>query len=337
MWRFSRRDAILVALAALHAVVLVCWPAAPLIAVGLWWNSNTIAHNFIHRPFFRSGALNRLFSAALSLLLGIPQSLWRDRHLAHHAAVQWRLRVYPQLMYETGLVLCVWAALARFAPHFFLTAYAPAYLAGLVLCAAQGRWEHDQSGAPVSHYGSLHNWLMFNDGYHVEHHADPSVHWAQLGRGHPLEALESLVLRSPRLQRFVLSTHRRAILKLLPWLRTASRVAIVGGGLFPRTAIILQELLPGAKLTIIDCNRRNLDKARVFLNGAAEYRHAQYTAGEPLDCDLIVLPLSMAERGELYRQTAGPTVLVHDWIWRRRGEGALVSPLLLKRINVVQP
>src|SRR5205807_5852639 len=54
IWRFSRRDAILVALAVLHGVVLAAWPLAPLIAVGVWWNSNPIAHNFIHRPLFRS-------------------------------------------------------------------------------------------------------------------------------------------------------------------------------------------------------------------------------------------------------------------------------------------
>jgi hypothetical protein len=280
--------------------------------------------------------VNRLFSAALSTLLGIPQSLWRDRHLAHHAGVPWRLRVYAQLIYETGLILCAWAAFARFAPRFFLLTYAPAYLAGLLLCAAQGRWEHDHSGAPVSHYSSTYNWLMFNDGYHVEHHADPSVHWTGLGGGW-LEALESLVLRSPRLQKFVLGAHRRAMLKLLPRLRPADHVAIVGGGLFPRTAIILQELLPGAKLTIIDCNHRNLDRARAFLNGAVEYRHARYNAGEPLDCDLMVLPLSLADRGELYRETGGPPALVHDWMWRPRGEGVMVSPLLLKRINLVQP
>ena len=58
-----------------------------MIAIGVWWNSNTIAHNFIHRPFFRSRRFNALFSAYLSVLLGIPQVLWRDRHLAHFAAL----------------------------------------------------------------------------------------------------------------------------------------------------------------------------------------------------------------------------------------------------------
>src|ERR1700693_4784350 len=111
MWRFSRRDAILAALAALHGVALAVWPLAPLIALGVWWNSNTIAHNFIHRPFFRSAGLNRLFSAALAVLLGIPQTLWRDRHLAHHKGLDWRLHATGRLATETALVVCLWAVL----------------------------------------------------------------------------------------------------------------------------------------------------------------------------------------------------------------------------------
>ena len=52
-------DAVLVVLAAAHGAVLVMWPLAAIIAVGVWWTSNTIAHNFIHRPFFHRRAANR--------------------------------------------------------------------------------------------------------------------------------------------------------------------------------------------------------------------------------------------------------------------------------------
>src|SRR6202049_133538 len=138
IWRFSRRDASLVALALLHATILAVWPVAPLIAAGVWWNSNTIAHNFIHRPFFRSTGMNRVFCAALSVLLGIPQTLWRDRHLAHHAGIEWRLHISLRLVAETALVVCLWAALASLQPRFFLLAYLPGYLTGLGLCAMQG-------------------------------------------------------------------------------------------------------------------------------------------------------------------------------------------------------
>src|ERR1035438_7875437 len=241
IWRFSRRDATLVMLAALHATILAVWPVAPIIAVGVWWNSNTIAHNFIHRPFFRSASMNRLFSAALSVLLGIPQTLWRDRHLAHHAGVRWRLRVSRQLGLETALALCLWSAIASLRPRFFLTAYLPGYLAGLGLCALQGHWE-PAAASPTSHYGWIYNFLCFNDGFHAEHHSDPAIHWTSLPRctdpgavcsrwpallrwleAQPLEVLERLVLRSPLLQRWVLRSHRRAFQTLLPRLRPIRR------------------------------------------------------------------------------------------------------------------
>src|SRR5262249_44575255 len=52
IYRTSGRDGFLVALAAAHALVLLAVPVMPVIALGVWWNSNTISHNFIHRPFF---------------------------------------------------------------------------------------------------------------------------------------------------------------------------------------------------------------------------------------------------------------------------------------------
>jgi hypothetical protein len=375
-WRFSRRDASLVALAVLHAAVLAVWPVAPLIAVGVWWNSNTIAHNFIHRPFFQSAGMNRLFSAALSVLLGIPQTLWRDRHLAHHAGVEWRLRLSPRLVSETALVVCLWAVLASLQPHFFLLVYLPGYLAGLGLCALQGHWEH-AVGRPTSHYGRIYNLLCFNDGYHAEHHAASAVHWTNLphlrkadvatspwppllrwmkprwlgvhwlktcwmkprwldGRW-LLESMERLVLRSSWLQRFVLRTHRQAFRALLPRLQTIRRVTIVGGGLFPRTALVLRELLPEAHLTIVDSDPRNLETARGLLHGNVEYRNEPYLPGESLDCDLTVIPLCLyGERAMVYRRPPSSSVLVHDWIWRRRGIGAVVSIALLKRLNLIQ-
>src|SRR5262245_41499155 len=96
--RHSRWDALLITLAAGHGLLLLCVPAAPVIALGVWWNSNTISHHFLHTPFFRARSLNRLFSCYLSVLLGIPQTLWRQRHLAHHADVPCRLKWTPQLV-----------------------------------------------------------------------------------------------------------------------------------------------------------------------------------------------------------------------------------------------
>src|SRR6185295_1722079 len=90
--RHSRWDALLIGLSFMHGGLLLTAPSIPLIAVGLWWNSNTVSHNFIHLPFFRSAACNRLYSMYLTALLGFPQTLWRERHLAHHSGRAMRVR-----------------------------------------------------------------------------------------------------------------------------------------------------------------------------------------------------------------------------------------------------
>jgi hypothetical protein len=431
----------------------------PAIAIGIWWTSNTIAHIAIHAPPFVSPVLNRSFSLFLTALLGIPQTLWRERHLAHHAGREWRLSLTPRLGAELVLVGVVWAILASARPDFFLAVYVPGYLAGLGLCAVQGHYEHARG--TTSHYGRIYNLLCFNDGYHAEHHARPGLHWSRLAdridrgartsrwppllrwldglipeatrveqeirRSHfsgsdllgscsvsgscsgfrfpfrsrtlkraryessdlrverrlqppreqrtpnpephtrtaklntnraprrekgerqiscsiqvtprvGLEMLERLVLCSPRLQRFVLESHRRALARLVSRLPRIDRVAIVGGGLFPRTALILRDLLPGARLVVIDADEDNLETARSLIGGAAEFVHRRYRAPEEAPgFDLVVIPLSLDEgRGAIYAHPPAKAVLVHDWLWRARGESAIVSPLLLKRLNLVR-
>jgi hypothetical protein len=71
--------------------------------------------------------------------------------------------------------------------------------------------------------------------------------------------------------------------------------------------------------------------------GNIEYRHERYVPGELRDCDLTVIPLCLdGDRAAIYGCPPSPTVLVHDWIWRRRGSGAVVSAALLKRLNLVR-
>src|SRR5262245_42042853 len=123
--RSSRWDALLVALALVHGVILVAFPYAPVIALGLWWNSNTIAHYFIHAPFFRSRRLNAGFGLYLSGLLGIPQTVWWERHLAHHAGLTWAPRLSRMLVAELLLILSIWTYLLVLHPRFFLTVYLP--------------------------------------------------------------------------------------------------------------------------------------------------------------------------------------------------------------------
>ncbi len=114
-------------------------------------------------------------------------------------------------------------------------------------------------------------------------------------------------------------------------------MGIVGGGLFPRTALLIQDLIPGVPITIIDASARNLATARSLIGGAVEFVHSRYTPGDKPDCDLVIIPLCFdGDREEMYRHPPpGAPVLVHDWIWRRRGAGAIVSVALLKRLNLV--
>jgi len=256
-------------------------------------------------------------------------------------------------------VLSSWTMIAARAPGFFVFIYVPGYAAGLLLCALHGYYEHSRGA--TSHYGTLYNLVCFNDGYHVEHHAHPRMHWSRLpscrNRGARASAwpaplrwmegcglipLEELVLKSRVLQRFVLRAHARAWRGLLGTLPPVDRIVIIGGGLFPRTALILRELLPGVHITIVDASRRNLDRAREWLDGTSiEFVHARYESDEGGACagpgTLLIIPLSFeGDRRAIYARPPAPAVVVHDWIWRRRGVSCVVSVALLKRLNLVR-
>jgi hypothetical protein len=136
----------------------------------------------------------------------------------------------------------------------------------------------------------------------------------------------------------VLGAHERALGALLPKMRPIERVTIVGGGLFPRTALILQKLLPDATLTIVDDKAEHLELARSFLNGRVRYHHAFFVPDSATDADLLVIPLAfIGDRRAVYRTSSSSArcTLVHDWIWNRHAEGVAVSWLLLKRLNLV--
>ena len=243
----------------------------------------------------------------------------------------------------------------------------------MLLCAVHGHYEH--AGGTTSHYGRLYNVLCFNDGYHVEHHRHPSTAWSALpryrdpsarasawpaplrwlepaasnlrptpnlrppaGDGGWLAALERVVLRSTLLQRWVVGAHAQAFEQLLAAAPPARHVAIVGGGLFPRTALIVRRLLPHARITIVDASLPNLDRARAILqDDAIDFVHAHFIADVQLMCDVVVLPLSFdGDRSAVYARPPAATVIVHDWLWHKRGTSRVVSPLLLKRVNLVR-
>lgn len=349
----ARWESVFVVLSLAHGTLLLTWPSIPLVALGLWWSTNTIAHNFIHRPFFPRGWANAVFSIYLSLVFGFPQTAWRQRHLAHHAGLRSRVRWTRALVFETGLLLLLWATLAWAFPVVTLTIYFPGWIIGLGLCQIQGYFEH--RGATTSHYGWLYNTLFFNDGYHCEHHEKPGVHWTELPEHRCVESsvsrwppvlrwielfnlclLERLVIHSSLLQSFVIDRHEKAMRRLLDLMPRPARVGIVGGGLFPRTALILERLLPETQLLLIDLSSENLAIARNFLKAEVVCVNRRFDSSQLAEEELIIIPLALVgDREAIYQDPPAAFVLVHDWIWRRRGRGVVISWLLLKRINLV--
>lgn len=395
LFRCTPLDGILVGISLAQGGALALLVAAPpgsavgralcalALATALWWSANTVCHNHIHNPLFHARWLNRLFSLYLSLILAVPQGLWRARHLWHHAGEppggRRPLTAWGRL--EVALVAALALGLLVLAPRLFLLTYLPGYLLGMGLCSLQGRGEHrrplhDSPG--VSIYGPLYNWLWLNDGYHAEHHLHPSEHWTRLPRrrlprggvdesGLPpvlrgpaqvarsawnrlqawlLVQLERLALAWAPLRGFMLRSHQRAFAALLPALpRAPEAVCIIGGGLFPRTLLVLARLLPRARFTVLDDSARSLRRAADYL---AEHHPAllrrvhllegRYRPDDALPCDLLVIPLGLrGERRRLYQAPPAAPMFIHEWVFGRAGRGVVISWLLLKRLNLLLP
>jgi hypothetical protein len=151
-----------------------------------------------------------------------------------------------------------------------------------------------------------------------------------------LETLERLVLKSRLLQWFVIECHARAFRKVLALVPAPRRITIVGGGLFPRTALVLRRLVPDAELTIVDRSAVNLRRAQQFLDDSIRRVEATYTRDLSAGSDLLILPLSfLGDRNPYYDDPPAPAVVSPNWIWNARGHGFLVSVFLLKRLNLV--
>ncbi len=402
LFRFSPQDGWLVALAVLQAIAIAALWFLPhtnfhflvgsvLFAGMLWWNANTVSHNHIHNPLFRFRLLNRAFSLFLTLTTGVPQTLWKRRHLWHHAGEPAQsdskrpLGVFGTV--ELVFLLGFWLLAAGLFPWPFFLCYLPGYLLGMWFCSLQGYHEH--AGLPVavepgvSYYGRAYNLFWCNDGYHAEHHRYPTCHWTALPsrrllcppptvsslppllRGFPwgqrmanrvfaqlMIWLEQLARTEGLIQRFMLFSHERALRLLLDDDRlclqrdSAPRIGIVGGGLFPRTALVLHRILPRARLVIIDSDAAHVEYAKHALAAAQipsdrlSFFAQRFDSQTHRQFDLLVFPLGyLGDRESLYQPTCGqPPRLIHDWFFRRKGDrGVLISPWLAKRLNLVIP
>ena len=247
----------------------------------------------------------------------------------------------PNMLVETAVVGAVWTALAVLAPLFFIGVYLPGYALGIGLCWLQGHFEH--VGGTTSHYGRLYNWFFFNDGYHVEHHLRPGEHWSRLPRRPHAGARTS---RWPPVLRWLIggssassgssggccdrrgcngssSRARTRIPRAAAAVPPPHRVTIVGGGLFPRRALVLRRLLPDATLTIVDAQPPTWKPRVGFLDGsrcgtAVRCRHGRRRRSRGHSAVFI------GDRERVYDHPPAPAIFVHDWIWRRAAEACRV-------------
>ena len=86
IFRHSSWDGLLVLMALGHGTVLLLWPSVLVVGLGMWWCANTVSHNFIHLPFFRTRRANAVFSLYLTVLLGVPQTKKATPGISYQAA-----------------------------------------------------------------------------------------------------------------------------------------------------------------------------------------------------------------------------------------------------------
>lgn len=67
----------------------------------------------------------------------------------------------------------------------FPSVYLPTAYSGWIFAQLESYYEHygadtnNRFANSVSFYGRIYNWLLFNEGYHQEHHLRPQAHWTQ--------------------------------------------------------------------------------------------------------------------------------------------------------------
>ena len=120
IFRYSAWDVVPAALLFAHVSALalfflafphLTWPAriagAALYGLAIGWSLDSVAHNFIHNPFFVWRPLNRAVAYALTIVNGVPQTMYDYVHMRHHAGNSDRHRpdgttVDPISLYQYG-------------------------------------------------------------------------------------------------------------------------------------------------------------------------------------------------------------------------------------------
>lgn len=164
-----------------------------------------------------------------------------------------------------------------------------------------------------------------------------------------LDILEKITIKIPFLRDWVLGVHERALYKLLELdlYEPPIRFIVVGGGIFPRTAIILRKLFPDAQIIIQDMNHKSLRCAEnymrninitddiIYLNSIYNGTYIDLTL-ENLNSTVVILPLAFRGKIGIAKPITYKT-LKHCWIWDTDPyeKQSLVSYFLLKKIKVL--
>ena len=102
-----------------------------------------------------------------------------------------------QFFMELAAIVVVAAAWLAIDWQWMLIAYVPTFYFGWFLALLENYYEHHRASNQasrladsVSYYGRVYNVLMFNEGYHQEHHLKPHLHWTrrpEVHRAHQAE------------------------------------------------------------------------------------------------------------------------------------------------------
>lgn len=102
------------------------------------------------------------------------------------------LRAEPELrrqvLYEALAIIAFRVALCAISWRFFFFYWLPFLFVSILYgfyddyCQHYGTYGDDPLRDSVSSYGKIYNFLLFNIGYHQEHHLRPGVHWLKLPR-----------------------------------------------------------------------------------------------------------------------------------------------------------
>ncbi|HTE43130.1 MAG TPA: fatty acid desaturase [Steroidobacteraceae bacterium] len=92
----------------------------------------------------------------------------------------------PQLVLESIFLVAGLALLLAIDWQWFLLMYVPLFYVGWFLAHTENYFEHfnaadhgSRFANSVSYYPRWYNRLMFNEGFHQEHHLEPGRHWTQ--------------------------------------------------------------------------------------------------------------------------------------------------------------